>query len=366
MPLITRREFASGSAAAAMGLSVGSSVFSATLATAAATAAADPLSYVHPELRPTIVMFEAMRAKQPMLAEDYSAANLKARRSAFKAFSAAPLPQPVYSERLVPGPAGAPEVRVYVINAAAGASRPAILHVHGGGYISGAAVDGIHDLQELASTLDCVVVTVDYRLAPETPFPGSLEDNYAALLWLHSHADELGVDRRRIAVMGESAGGGHAAMLAIAARDRGVVPLVLQVLVYPMLDDRTGSSRPVPAHIGNYVWTAGSNRFGWESLLGRRPGGSSAPAGAVPARVVKLAGLPPAFIGVGAIDLFVEEDIEYARRLIAAGVATELLVVPGAFHGFDGIARETSLARQFTAAKVAALRRAFGSVEHHA
>jgi acetyl esterase/lipase len=262
---------------------------------------------------------------------------------------------------MVPGPKGAPDVRVYVINAVAGASRPAILHMHGGGFISGTAAGFLHDVQELAATLDCVIVTVDYRLAPETPFPGSLEDNYAALHWLHAHADELGVDRGRIAVMGESAGGGHAAMLAIAARDRGEVPLVFQSLVYPMLDDRTGSTRQVAAPIGSYVWTAGSNRFGWASLLGRKPGGSSAPAGAVPARVQKLAGLPPAFIGVGAIDLFVDEDIEFARRLIDAGVATELVVVPGAFHGFDGIARETSIARQFTAAKVAALRRAFST-----
>jgi acetyl esterase/lipase len=154
--------------------------------------------------------------------------------------------------------------------------------------------------------------------------------------------------------------GGHAAMLAIAARDRGEVPLIFQSLIYPMLDDRTGSSRTMPPHVGQYIWTAGSNRFGWESFLGRRPGGSSAPAGSVPARLQNLAGLPPAFIGVGAIDLFIDEDIEYARRLIDVGVAAELQVVPGAFHGFDGIAKDTSLARQFTAAKIMALRRAFG------
>jgi acetyl esterase/lipase len=361
---ITRREFAGAGAAAMVALTSGGSAFAAAAAAAPAPASAAPpsvdlLRAVHPELRPTIAQFDKMYAAQPAMAADMSAANLQERREGFKGFFPPPVAQPAWADRQVPGPKGAPPVRVYVINAAAGATRPAILHIHGGGYISGAAVDAVHDLQELATTLDCVIVTVDYRLAPETPFPGSLEDNYAALRWLHANAGELGVDRQRIAVMGESAGGGHAAMLAIAARDRGEVPLAFQCLIYPMLDDRTGSSRPVAAPIGSYIWTAGSNRFGWESLLGRKPGGSSAPPGAVPAREAKLAGLAPAFIGVGAIDLFVDEDIEYARRLIAAGVATELNVVPGAFHAFDVIARDASISKQFTAAKNEALRRAF-------
>jgi len=127
--------------------------------------------------------------------------------------------------------------------------------------------------------------------------------------------------------------------------------------VYPMLDDRTGSTREVPSPIGTLLWTATSNRFGWRSFLGQQPGGPTAPAGAVPSRVADLAGLPPAWIGVGSIDLFVGEDIEYTRRLIEAGVATELLVVPGAFHGFDGLAAETSVAKRFNAAKIDALRR---------
>ena len=351
MVSITRREFAGAGAAALVTLASGSRAFGA-----------DALGSVHPELRPTIAQFTKMFEAQPSMAADLSAANLKERRQGFKGFYPPPAAQPAYVERLVPASGHAPAVRVFVINAAAGATRPAILHTHGGGYVAGAALDGIHDLQELAAALDCVIVTVDYRLAPETPFPGSLEDNYAALRWLHANARELGVDRQRLAVMGESAGGGHAAMLAIAARDRREVPVMFQSLIYPMLDDRTGSTRPVAAPIGSYVWTAGSNRFGWEAFLGQKPGGRSAPAGAVPARVANLAGLPPAFIGVGAIDLFVDEDIEYARRLIAAGVATELNVVPGAFHGFDGIARDTSIAKQFTAAKIGALRRAFTSV----
>jgi acetyl esterase/lipase len=361
MATLTRRELAITGMAAAVAFATGSRAFgaAATAQPLTVTPGTDTLRFVHPELRATIAQFQLTYAAQPAMAEDFSAANLKTHREAFKGFFAPPAAQPSYAERMVPGPRGAPDVRVYQINAAAGANRPAILHTHGGGYVSGTAADGVHDLQELAATLDCVIVTVDYRLAPETPFPGSLEDNYAALRWLHANANELGVDRTRIAVMGESAGGGHAAMLAIAARDRGEVPVAFQSLIYPMLDDRTASTRRVPAHIGSYIWTAGSNRFGWQSFLARKPGGSSAPAGAVPARLQNLAGLPPAFIGVGAIDLFVDEDVDYARRLIDAGVATELVVVPGAFHAFDVIARETSIARQFTAAKVEALRRAF-------
>ena len=214
-------------------------------------------------------------------------------------------------------------------------------------------------MQQVAREHDCVVVTVDYRLAPETRFPGSLEDNYAALNWLRLSANLLGVDPSRIAVMGESAGGGHAAMLAIAARDRGEVPIAFQLLIYPMLDDRTGSSRQVPPYVGVYIWVPASNRFGWSSLLGVPAGSKTVPAGAVPARVENLAGLAPAFIGVGAIDLFVDEDVNYARRLINAGVPTELCVVPGGYHGFDIIAPDAARSIAFRAAWHAALAKAF-------
>lgn len=218
----------------------------------------------------------------------------------------------------------------------------------------------IADLQRLAIKHDCVIVTVDYRLAPETQFPGSLDDNYAALKWLFNNAFELGVDRSRIAVMGGSAGGGHAAMLAIAARNRGEVPIKMQLLIAPMLDDRTGSTVQTPPWVGQFVWTAERNRFGWSSLLGVPAGSPSMPEGAVPAREKNLRHLPPTFIGVGSIDLFVGESIEYAKRLLEAGVPTELLVVPGAFHGFTRFAPDSSTAKRFDAAVDAAITRAFG------
>lgn len=267
---------------------------------------------------------------------------------------------PEVQRRAIPGPAGNPDLKVYVINASdQRAARPAILYIHGGGYVTGSAARLVPNLQKIAHELDCLVVSVDYRLAPDTAFPGSLEDNYAGLKWLWDTATQLGVDTRRIAVMGESAGGGHAAMLAIAVRDLKEFSLAAQILLYPMLDDRTGSSRSVPAHIGAYIWTPASNRFGWSCLLGQPAGGRTVPYGSVPARVSDLSHLPPTFIGTGAVDLFVEEDVQYATRLIAAGVPVELLVVPGAYHAFDQIAANASLSHGFRAAQLRALRRAF-------
>ncbi len=263
----------------------------------------------------------------------------------------------------IPGPAGAPEVSVVIADTAPGKkNKPALLHIHGGGYVVGAAVAFLPGVLRYTIPAGCVVVSVDYRLAPGTRFPGSLEDNYAALKWLYAQADELGVDRKRIALAGESAGGGHAAALAIHARDRGEVPLVFQLLIYPMLDDRTGSTRAVPWPIGQIGWGAQGNRFGWTALLGVPAGSAQVPYGAVPARVENLKGLPPTFIGVGAIDLFVEEDIEYARRLIDAAVPTELLVVPGAYHAFDLSVPDAKVSKRFCETIAVALQRAFGSV----
>jgi acetyl esterase/lipase len=269
-----------------------------------------------------------------------------------------PASNPDVVQRKIPGRAGAPDVTLHIINGeASDTPRPAILHMHGGGYIMGEPAMSYPTLIPLAKELNCVVVSVDYRLAPGTPFPGSLEDNYAGLLWLYKNAAELGVDRTRIAVMGESAGGGHAAMLTIAARDRGEVPLKFQALIYPMLDDRTGATREVSPLIGTILWTAEQNRKGWSALLGAPAGSARVPDGAVPARVANLAGLPPAYISTGALDLFVDEDIDYAQRLLNLGVPVELNVVPGAFHGFDFLAPETQIARRFQASTTEALRR---------
>ncbi len=262
-------------------------------------------------------------------------------------------------EKLIAGANGAPQVKLFIINAKPGASRPGIVHTHGGGYILGTAATDVRRLQEMARELDAVIVSVEYRLAPETTFEGSIEDNYAGLQWMYASAAELGLDRSRIAVTGESAGGGHAALLAITARDRGEIPIVFQALVYPMLDDRTGGVVKLPGHIATVGWSASENQYGWKAFLGQQPGTATVPARAVPARTPNLAGLPPAFIQVGGVDLFVSEDIDYARRLNEAGVPTELQVIPGAYHGFDQLSADSPQARQFTRAKIDALRRAF-------
>jgi acetyl esterase/lipase len=329
---------------------------------AQAAAPALPLHLVHPELRDLVPMVEQFAKGTPPL----NRANLEKLRRPNPLFSQPPIDSVPFEKRMVPVGKGHPDVAIYIINAKSGgrvdAGRPAILHTHGGGYVLGSAESSIHGLQELCKALDCVAVSVDYRLAPETTYAGSIEDNYAGLKWLHANAASIGADPAKIAVMGESAGGGHAAMLAITARDRGEVPLAFQCLIYPMLDDRTGTTRTVPPHVGTLIWDPAKNRFGWESFMGQKAGLGKAPIAAVPARNPNLKGLPPAFIGVGTLDLFHDEDVDYAQRLNAVGVSTELIVVPGAFHGFDGISklRKNKLGDWFEATKMNALRRGFG------
>jgi acetyl esterase/lipase len=321
----------------------------------ASVSSGDPFAYVNPEFMPAL---EQLAKATPNRLE-FNASTLPQLRRRDEAIVHPILPSPAVVEKLIPGAAGAPDVRVYIVGATPGASKPAVLHIHGGGYVTGSAIAERRNIQELSIAHDCVVVSVDYRLAPETTFPGSLEDNYAALRWLCSKARELGVDTKRIAIKGESAGGGHAAALAIAARDRGEYSICLQVLIYPMLDDRTGSADRISPYLDHFLWTEQDNNFGWSSLLGVSAGSVSVPPNSVPARVGDISGLPPAFIGVGSIDMFGPEDVEYASRLFSAGISTELHVVPGAFHAFDLIVPAAPLSVQFKQAWNAALKRAF-------
>jgi acetyl esterase/lipase len=240
------------------------------------------LSVTHSELRPAAEKLLAANAYPPLTAKHLAYAR-----------SIQPPPRDTLKvpcqKRVISGSKGQPDVTIYVLNAKpAGSKCPALLHTHGGGFVVGTTKGATHDLQEICLALDCPAVTVEYRLAPETTYAGPIEDNYAGLKWLHDHADELGADPDRIAVIGESAGGGHAALLAIAARDRGEVPLVFQCLIYPMLDDRTGTTRKLPHQEDRLIWNATSNHFGWKSFLGMEPGGPDVPPAAVPARVQDL------------------------------------------------------------------------------
>jgi acetyl esterase/lipase len=234
----------------------------------------------------------------------------------------------------VPGPPGAPDIGLVTYTPPGTGPFPCIYHIHGGGFVSGSAglLEFMH--RPLAEELGCVIVSVDYRLAPETCFPGNVEDCYAGLEWTFAQAAALNVDPDRIGVMGESAGGGLAAALSLLVRHRAQHRLAFQVLTYPMLDDRTCTGGPHPV-AGEFLWTPHNNQFGWSALLGHAPGGGDVSPYAAPARATDLAGLPPTFIMTGALDLFVDEISIFAQRLIRAGVPTEFHIYPGAFHAFD-------------------------------
>jgi acetyl esterase/lipase len=227
-------------------------------------------------------------------------------------------------------------------------AAPALLWIHGGGYVLGTAQQDDALCRRFSSRLGMTVASVEYRLAPEHPYPVPLEDCYSALTWL---AGLPAVDSHRVAIAGASAGGGLAAALALLARDRGEVSPVFQVLAYPMLDDRSSAT---PANPNHRLWSTRSNQFGWAAYLG-----GADPRVAVPARRDDLSGLPPAWIGVGTHDLFYDEDLAYAQRLIDAGVPCHVEVIPGAFHGFDAVARNAQVSRRFFDSQCDSLRAAF-------
>jgi acetyl esterase/lipase len=262
------------------------------------------------------------------------------------------------AERLVPGPAGAPDVSLLICRPT-GATNPVpcLYFIHGGGMMmgdnrSGGAATALDHAQSLGATL----VSVEYRLAPETPHPGPVEDCYAGLTWTVEHAGELGIDLDRLIVGGASAGGGLAAAVALLSRDRGGPRLRGQLLLCPMLDDRndTPSSHQM-AGLG--IWDRGANEVGWTALLGDARGGPDVSAYAAPARATDLSGLPPAFIDVGSAETFRDEDVAYATRIWQAGGDAELHVWPGGFHGFTGMVPDAALSKAAVAAQLTWLRR---------
>jgi acetyl esterase/lipase len=209
---------------------------------------------------------------------------------------------------------------------------PALIDIHGGGLIVGSHKAADVTFDRWCPMFGVVGISVGYRLAPETPYPGAIEDSYAALIWTYQHARELGIDPARIGIGGMSAGGGIAAALGLLARDRGEVPVAFQFLNSPMLDDR--QITPSSQLDGLYVWSREDNAFGWRSYLGELYGSENVPLYAAPARATDLSSLPPTFLAVGEADGFRDEVIEFATRLFQAGVACELHVYPGLPHGF--------------------------------
>lgn len=259
----------------------------------------------------------------------------------------------------------APHVVVRVHRPVGGAYRRACLYsIHGGGYVMGSRDLDDAMFDRWCPVLGIVGVSVEYRLAPETPYPGPLEDCHAGLAWAHANAVELGFDPDRIGISGVSAGGGLCAALALLARDRGEVPVRFQLLDSPMIDDRqvTPSSRLDDL----FVWSAASNAYGWRAYLGELYGRDDIPAYAAPARArtAELAGLPEAYVCVGGADGFRDEDIEYAVRLSGAGVPTELHVYPGVPHGATAFA-ETRLSQRYLADQLDWLRRRLDDLDTH-
>ncbi|MBN1692524.1 MAG: alpha/beta hydrolase, partial [Dehalococcoidales bacterium] len=287
-----------------------------------------------PELKDSIKTI--LNQMPPTNLNDIRAARVASERMMAAMKSQLPdIPGVVTEDKIIPGPKDAPDVtvRIYRPKKQTGL-LPALLWIHGGGYVLGKIDHEDFTAKQYSLASNCVVVSVEYRLAPEHPYPASLEDCYAALKWLSTHTSDLKVDPSRIAIGGASAGGGLAAGLAILARDRAEVKTIFQLLIYPMIND-CNVAPPSDVLPDSLFWTRENNLIGWRSYLGCEPGGSDISSYAAAYRAESLERLPPAYITVGAIDLFAEEDVDYARRLIAAGVPTELRVYPGGCHAFD-------------------------------
>jgi acetyl esterase/lipase len=260
-------------------------------------------------------------------------------------------------DRLVPGAAGDPEVKLRIYRPEQTAGPGVIYNVHGGGFTIGdLELDHTRNL-ELAREVGVVVVSVDYRLAPETPYPGPLEDVYTGLVWMAKHADELNIDPQQIALHGVSAGGGLCAALTLLARDRGGPQICFQYLAIPELDDRLNTAS-MNEFTDTPFWNRPNAVLSWDCYLGAgTPGGGEVSPYAAPARATDLTGLPPAYLSVMQFDPLRDEGIAYATALLAAGVPTELHLFPGTFHGSVLVAH-AEVSQRERAEAVAVLRKA--------
>ncbi len=306
------------------------------------------LSKIHPELR-------QIANKSPRI--DLSRRNLWLIRMMLSLMGAAHIPEDILVENIFFQRGDRTKIRLRIYKTKSNsAPTPVIIWLHGGGFVIGRPEMDDRLCIEFVRALDLSIISVDYRLAPKHPFPTGLEDSYSALKWVASSSNELGVDSRRIAIGGVSAGGGLAAALMQIAQDRQEIKPVFQLMVYPMLDDRTARRTDLDDR-NNITWTQKSNRFGWASYLGKDFGAAQPPAYSVPARREDLSGLPPAWIGVGSLDLFHDESVAYANRLAACGIECELVSVPGAFHGFDVFDPEIPIVREFRKSQISALKK---------
>jgi triacylglycerol lipase len=285
---------------------------------------------VDPELRDALALWPV----EPLTADSLT----RRRATLLKVIGAVPkpdLPDITADEIRVESAFGANPIRVLTYRPVkSDKPLPSIVHIHGGGFVAGAPEMKDVENRLLASELRCAIYSVDHRLAPEAPHPAPLEDIYSVFAWLHTNAGRLGLDPARIGIKGESGGGGFAAAAALYARDQQGPKFTFQHLIYPMIDDRTAVRKDLHPHVGEFVWTQENNYFGWRSLLGREPGSAGVSPYAAASRAVDVSGLPPTYISVGGLDLFLEENMTYADRLSRAGVPVEFHMYPRAYHGF--------------------------------
>jgi len=288
------------------------------------------IELVDPELRDVLALWPQL----PLTADSLT----QRRADLLKLLGGVPqpdLPDIIADEIRVESAFGAKPIRVLTYRPVKSDSPlPTVVHIHGGGFVMGAPEMKDAENRLLASELRCAIYSVDHRLAPEAPHPAPLEDIYSVFTWLHANAGQLGLDPACIGIKGESGGGGFAAGAALYARDQQGPKFAFQHLIYPMIDDRTAVRQELHPHVGEFVWTQKHNYFGWRSLLDTEPGSAGVSPYAAASRAADVAGLPPTYISVGGLDLFLEENMTYADRLSRAGVPIEFHMYPRTYHGF--------------------------------
>ncbi len=309
---------------------------------------------VDPELAPVLELFPA--ELMTLIGDDPPAARALLAGLLEEMLKNMPPTDVTIEERGIPGADG--EIPIVIYQPPTPVPRPGLLLMHGGGYIVGTAREDINGIG-YAEHVGCTVVSVDYRLAPEHSYKEAIADCFAGLNWMVDNASELGVDPKRIAIGGGSAGGGLTAALALYSRDHAGPELAFQLLVYPMLDDRHETPSGYEVTHPN-MWHRDVSLKAWKMYLGDERGSESVSPYAAPARAEDLSGLPPAYVIVGTEDLFRDEDIDYAQRLMAAGVPTELQVIPGMFHGGETFVPLAAVSQQMRQGYMDALKRAIG------
>lgn len=299
---------------------------------------------IDPALRPLLESFPAL---------DLNRDNIVRMREVVASRPAQPASVEV-EEAIVFCPSEDGDVKLYVYHGSTEPNRPALLWIHGGGYIMGSAEDDRARI--IAAKLKCTVFSVDYRIAPEHPFPAGPNDCYAALRWIYANSASFGINPNNIAIGGASAGSGMAAGVALMNRDNDNIPLRLQLLLYPMIDNLHATPS---GQIDNHpIWKLSTSFNAWEMYLDGRPGKAASPYAAA-SRATDLTGLPPTYICVGSEDLFRDENLAYANRLIAADVPCELAVFPGVFHGGESFLPKAAVSQRMITSYMTALGHAF-------